>query len=201
MLKCALLCLPREVRDVIYAHTLPERLRLVSQGRKESFDFYESSGLLLANHQVRREALDALERQLATTTITATHNAVLPPLRSPEYANLRQKIENLVVQISCRKRNLPYFALSPQRGWWSQEDLSLIRQELPSLRYITFKITWEPNEASTVLWRRAKEHMVTVLRRMVGGEEFWDGWDVDSQIIDATRWKNEWSGIVLVRKH
>jgi hypothetical protein len=201
MLKCALLCLPREVRDIIYAHALPERLRLVSRSCKESLDFYESSGVLLANHQIRREALDALERQLATTTIIATYDAHLPPLRSPEYANLRQKIQNLIIQISCRKRNLSYFALSPQHGWRSQEDLYLIRQELPSLRYITFEITWEPNEASTVLWRRAKEHMVMVLKRMVGGEEFWDGWDVDSQIIDATRWKSAWSGVVAVKKH
>lgn len=200
MLECALLCLPREIRDVIYAYALPERLQLRSRHCKESLSFYESNGLLLANHQIRKEANEALERQLPIKHIIFAHDAHLPPLQSPDYFDIRRKIQNLVIALSCRKHEFPAFALLPQTGWHADVKLYQIRKEFPSLRQVTFEITWQPKDTYTVLLPRRKEEMVMGLRKLVGGGIIWDAWDLEYQIRDATRWKNAWSGVIVATK-
>ena len=195
-----LLSLPRELRDIVYSYYLPERLQLGPAGCESSITFYDDHGLLLASHQLGDEALDAFYRLLPTTTIVATRTVRVPFLTSPEYAHFRRKIVNLAYRAEYRKRNLHHFSLSRMSDRHTNLTLPRILESMPSLRKITCEITWEPGQSPTVLLPRIKSSVLTELRRVTIDQDPPLGWDVECQVRDTTRWKNDWSGLVILRK-
>jgi hypothetical protein len=195
-----LLSLPRELRDLVYSYILSDRIQLVQAACDRSLAFYDTNGMFLANHQLRNEALDTFYRLLPEMTVVAPGDAQAPFLSSPRQARLRETTQNLVIQTTYRKRNLNYFALSPMCNQKTNLYISHILQSMPALRKVTCEVAWEPREPPAVLLPRIREQVLTVLRWMTLGDEMPVGWHVECQIRDATRWKNEWSGVVILRK-
>jgi hypothetical protein len=197
------LTLPRELRDLIYAHILPEKLYLVAPDPLSSRTLYTSNGILLTSRALRAEALSALQRLLPTTTIVATQHARVPPLSlSTECGDIRRNIENLVILMSCEKLKIREFSLLPTAGWHTKAEFSEVLEAMPGLKEVTFEISWSPVDAYTLLWPSHKTRMLEVLRGVVGGEAFWENreWEVDARVRDATRWRNNWGGVVVMTK-
>jgi hypothetical protein len=195
-----LLSLPRELRDLIYSYILPVRIQLVHAACERSLAFHDTNGILLASQQLRSEALDAFYRLLPETTVLALQDAQAPFLVSPRQARLREMTQNLVIQTTYQKRNLHYFALSPMCNQKTDLYISHILKSMPALRKITCEVAWEPREPPAVLLPRIREQVLTVLRWITLGNDTPMGWDVECKIRDATRWKNDWSGLVILRK-
>jgi hypothetical protein len=193
--------LPRELRDIVYQYVISERVQLVQPGCKDSL---ESNGILLANHQLREEYLYTLRTILPATTVVLHRHPgdnSYSVLASPAYTGFRQNITNLIVRLPFRKRNVNFFSLLRKSEQHTDIYIRRLLDCMPALRIVTCEITWEPNYAQTVLLPRIRERMVDELRRAsIGPEELLEGWHVECQIRDATRWKNEWSGAVILTK-
>jgi hypothetical protein len=200
MASTSLLSLPRELRDLIYSFILPERIQLVQAGSESSVSFYDTNGILLASRQLRDEALDALYRLLPSTTILAPRDARVPFFGCTEYGGLGRRTHNFVIHMSYSRRNSNVFALSHKSHGHTNLYVSHVIQSMPALRVVTCEITWEPRESSAVLLPSIREHILVELKRVIVGHHTPVGWDVDCQIRDATRWKNERSGVVILRK-
>jgi hypothetical protein len=185
--------LPRELRDIIYSYVLPEHIKLI-----EGWD--ESLGLLLASHRLRSEMLDAFYTRLPHMTIISpnTAPALLPD--SPNYTLLRQKTEKLVVQRSVEKRNQPNFALMPIAGQHATWLPPQIFQCMPALREVTYEITWDSKGSPSVLLPSLKDSVLRELKNVTLSQGSLTGWDVECRIVDITRWRIEWSGIVVLKK-
>jgi hypothetical protein len=199
MSRVGILDLPRELRDMIYSYILPDRIQLLSPGSEGSLP----SGILLANQQFRLETLHAFSRLLPQTTVVVRREPgdgghVRPT--SLSHNGLRDKIVKLVVRLPFRKRNVRFFSLLRRSEECTDVYIRRLLDSMPALREVTCEVTWEPNHAPTVLLPRTKEHMLEELRRATVGQDDVVGWDVECRIRDATRWKNEWSGVVILMR-
>jgi hypothetical protein len=183
--------LPRELRDIIYFHTLPDRIILIQE------DCHKSLGLLLASHQLRSEILDALNRALPRITIVipCTARALLP---SSDF--LRQRTQKLVVNSVVKKCDVRDFVLEPVTGGAAMLHCAKAIHCMPALREVMYNITWNNTSSPSVLLPSLKNRMISELRRVTVGEEELVGWSVECRIKDATRWKIGWSGVVILRK-
>jgi hypothetical protein len=192
--------LPRELRDLIYSYTIPDRIQLLQMNSKESLDFHNTNGVLLASHQLRNEALDAFYRLLPTTTILAPRNSQISFLSSPQHTRLRLETQILVIETTYRKRNLAYFALSPLSIQQTNLYISYLLQSMPALRHVTCEVAWEPSEPPAVLLPCVREEVLAVIQWVTLRNDTPEGWDVECQIRNAARWKNEWRGVVILRR-
>ena len=91
--------IPLELRLMIINLVLPDRIRLVPRGSKESAEFIKTHGLFFSNHELRRNALDELKRQMPKTTfITAMESArrYQIPSECPPWLS---QVQNLVIEV------------------------------------------------------------------------------------------------------
>jgi hypothetical protein len=195
-----LLRLPRELRDLVYSYIIPDRIQLAQMNTKESLEFYNTNGFFLASHQLRDEALDAFYRLLPTTTIIAPRDTQTSVLSSPQETRLLQETQVLVIRTTYRKRNLPYFDLNSISTRQTNLYISRILQSMPALRHITCEVAWEPSDPPAVLLPRVREEVLAVIRWVTLRGDVPVGWDVECQIRNQTRWKNEWSGVVILKR-
>ncbi|KAH7081811.1 hypothetical protein BKA63DRAFT_405812 [Paraphoma chrysanthemicola] len=196
-----LLNLPRELRDLIYPYVLPDRLRLVPKSCDQSISFHKTNGILLTTQQLRSEAIEALYRLFPSTTIVASCDVFHSILSSPYQSRMRQKIVNLVLKRTYRKRNLPYSVFSLASN--DIDDPSLIRASLatmPSLQLVVCELAWAPNHAPALLLPRTRECIIEECRRVTVGSRDLAGWRIDCMVKDKARWRNEWSGIVILTR-
>jgi hypothetical protein len=173
--------LPRELRDLIYSYTTLDRIQLVQMSSKGSLDFYNTNGLLLANHQLRDEALDAFYRLLPRTIILAPRNAQISFLSSPQHTPLRLETQMLVIKTTYRKRNLAFFALSSLSNQQTNLYLSHLLQSMPALCYVTCEVSWEPSEPPAVLLPCVREEVLAVIRWVTLRNDTPEGWDIECQ--------------------
>ena len=198
-----ILDLPRELRDVIYSYVLPHRIQLVPPGSDRSLDLWSTHGILLANRQLRLEALHAFSRLLPQTTVVVQREpndgGHVAPI-SPLHTAFRDKIKVLITRLPFRKRNVQFFSLLRRSEEYTDLYLRRLLDSMPALEEVTCEVTWEPNHAPTILLPRIREHMLEELRRATIGQDALAGWGVECQIKDATRWRNEWSGVVVLTR-
>jgi hypothetical protein len=183
--------LPRELRDMIYFHTLSDRIILVQE------DCDKSLGLLLASHQLRSETLDALNRSLPRITI------VVPCTARALFSGsdfLRQRTRKLVIQRVVKRCDLWDFVLEPVNSSTAALHCAKVFECMPALREVMYEISWDNTSGPSVLLPSLKERMISELRRVTVGEDEVAGWGVECRIKDATRWKIGWSGVVILRK-
>jgi hypothetical protein len=185
--------LPRELRDIIYRHVLPAYITLVEGWER-------NLGLLLVSHRLRSEMLDAFYTRLPHMTIISpnTAPALLPD--SPNYTLLRQKIEKLVIQRGVEKQIRTDFTFVPITGQQATWLPPQIFQCMPALREITYEITWDSKGSPSVLLPSLKDSVLRELRNVTLGQDRLIGWDVECRIVDTTRWRIEWSGVVVLKK-
>jgi hypothetical protein len=195
-----LLSLPRELRDLIYAHVLPERMELAVAGRESSFSFFETNGVLLTNHQLRREAEETFWRLLPTTTVVISAWARMHFLVSPKYAQLRRLTQYLVVQTEHTKCSTRTFEFEDVPDPNTKSCLENLVQSMPALRQLTCEVRWQPNNTPSLLLPHDKNDMLHAIRRVTIGNRSMTGWDVECYIVDATRWNKEWSGVVVIKR-
>ncbi|KAH8724414.1 hypothetical protein GQ44DRAFT_278120 [Phaeosphaeriaceae sp. PMI808] len=149
MAEINLMCLPRELRDLIYAYILPKHIRSAQPSCRVSWKFANINGILLVNHQLRSESLEAFYRNLSQATIVAPSDACVPSLTLPTYARLRNKIQNFVFQWMYGRRKTQTFSLKPTSSGETGRYLSRVIRSLPALQWVTCEITREPRESST----------------------------------------------------
>jgi hypothetical protein len=200
MARAHFLSLPRELRDLIYSYIIPDRIHLVEANTKESLDFHNVNGFLLANHQLRDEALDTFYRLLPTTTILAPPDTQISFLSSPHQTRLLLETQILVTRTTYIKQNLPHFALLSISNRQRHLYLSRVLQSMPALRHVTCEVVWEPSDPPAVLLPRVKEEVLAAIRWITLQDATPEGWDVECQIRNETRWKNEWSGVVILKR-
>jgi hypothetical protein len=194
------LSLPRELRDLVYSYIIPDRIQLAQANTKESLDFYNTNGFFLASHQLRNETLHAFYRLLPTTTIIAPRDAQTSFLSSPQQTRLLQEMQILVIRTTYRKRNLAYFALSSLSNQQTNLYISRILGSMPALRHVTCEVAWEPSDPPAVLLPGVREEVLAVIRWVTFHDDVPVGWDVECLIRNETRWKNEWSGVVILKR-
>lgn len=96
---------------------------------------------------------------------------------------------------------MDYFSLSHDMGWNMQDLQKRILDDMPSLQQITFEVSWDPRQTSSVLLHHERLSIVNELQHIVLKDEtLWDGWVIDVEVKDATRWKIEWSGVIVLRR-
>ncbi|KAF2134359.1 hypothetical protein P153DRAFT_380176 [Dothidotthia symphoricarpi CBS 119687] len=181
MAEHSLLGLPRELRDMIYSLVLPKRVRLARRASTKSHAFYDNHGILLVNHQLRAEALDAL---LPHTTFIISADEDSRTLETRDCPN-RARMKNLLIKVWCKKRNLHDFALSHVSGLWSTTTLGDLHVTLPGLEKVVFDLSWKV-EAPWCSWtRHTREWMLQYLRDSVEAQRIWTGWDADYALDDS----------------
>ncbi|KAH7410478.1 hypothetical protein DE146DRAFT_645062 [Phaeosphaeria sp. MPI-PUGE-AT-0046c] len=196
-----LLSLPRELRDIIFEHAVPKRIELIHSSYEENVNFFNNNGILLANQQLRNEAIEAVYRGPYTTIIWSRKSRI-PFLVCPDYLRLRQNVQKLVLRTEYRKLARTRHILALRRNECLDDGLSLMHiiQCMPALREIVCEISWTPCVTASVLLPNAKEIMTAQLRRAtIGGEEV-VGWELEDRIVDSTRWMKNWSGLLIARK-
>lgn len=192
--------LPRELRDIIYLYSLPNRIQLVRPGH--SLDAWSGLGLLLVSRQIRLEALHAVFRLLPQTTVVIqrkpTYGMDDDPLArlSPLQTAFRSKIVHLVLRLPFRKQSLPYFSLQSESEEHTNAYMRRLIHSMPALREVTCEVTWEPNRATTIMFPGIRSDMITEIKNVTLGYAPLPGWVGECHIRDATRWRNGWSGIV-----
>jgi hypothetical protein len=200
--------LPRELRDVIYVFVIPE-VNLTGpriKGQDRIPNFFSTNGILLANHQMRREAKETFWRLLPSTTVTIAPKTHMYCLISPAYARLRRTTQYLVVQMEQYNHRLPIFTLAestPQMRFPLDNTkgyIAHIIRVMPALRQVTCDIEWKPHNTPSVLLPRERDDMLRELRRVTTGGDPMIGWEVKCYIVDATRWKKECSGGVRFKR-
>jgi hypothetical protein len=196
MAESHLLSLPRELRDIIYAHVLPERVKLTDAGCERSPSFFDANGIFLASQQFRREATETFWRLLPRTTIVISRQSHIPFLGSSQYSRLRRHTQSLVIQMAYIKRNSPIFELEQLSYRSSKSYLGNFFQSMPALQQLTCEIKWQPNDTPSILLPGDRSDMLREIRRVTIGEGSMIFWDIECYIVDATRWNKEWSGVV-----
>jgi DNA polymerase elongation subunit (family B) len=206
MVKTHFLEFPRELRDLIYLYVLPEvdLTKLPTKGLDGTSTFIHTNGVLLANHQLRREAKEIFWRLLPNTTVTLAPAVHIHCLNSPAYARLRRETQFLVVRMEQYNRRLPAFTLTEPGTCvmrYATDNtngfLLHIFRVMPALRHVTCDIEWKPNNAPSILLPRERNDMLRELRRVTIRDDPMIGWDVECYIVDATRWKKECKGGVI----
>jgi hypothetical protein len=195
-----LLTLPRELRDLILTYVLPKRIKLI-HARPDAPDFYNTNGILLANQQLRIEAIEAFYRSLPSTTIIFSRESRVPFLGAPSYARLRQHIHHLVLQTSYIKReDVRYFTLRRISDHRTKDLLAHVITCMPKLRQVDVEVRWLPAEAGSVLLPGTRGAMMFEIRVVtIGGYEV-QGWEVDFGVVDESRWRRKWWGWVGLKK-
>jgi hypothetical protein len=185
--------LPRELRDIIYSYVLPEHIKL-AEGWEGSL------GLLLVSHRFRSETLDAFYTRLPQMTIVSPNTALTVLPGSPKYTLLWQKTEKLLVQRSMEKRNQPDFAFMPIASQHADWHPPQIFQCMPALREVTYEIAWDSRGSPSILLPSLKDRVLRELKETTLGQNSLIGWDVECRIVDSTRWRIEWSGVVALKR-
>lgn len=200
MTEPALLHLPRELRDIIFTHILPTRIKLIKADPERTSTFFTTNGIFLTNHQLRSEALAVLYRQLHITTLVAPRQSLFHLLENPRAAYLRDSIQDLVIQREYIECGLRYFKLRPASHEGAELPLTRIIKPMCALRRLTCEISWRAFHAPSVLLPGTRNLMVGEFLMITTGEEKLVGWKVDCKVVDMTRWKKEMSGIVVLEK-
>jgi hypothetical protein len=200
--------LPRELRDVVYEYVIPD-VNLTwprNKGQDRTPNFFTTNGILLANHQLRRESKETFWRLLPKTTVTIAPKTHMYCLISPAYARLHRTTQDLVVQMEQYNHCLPTFTLAestPQTGFPLDDSkgyMAHIFRVMPALRQVTCEVEWKPHNTPSVLLPRERDDMLRELRRVTTGGDPMIGWEVECYIVDATRWKKECSGCVRFKR-
>lgn len=194
--------LPRELRDMTYAYVLPSTMQLVTPGCDSALEFSNKNGILLANRQTRDEALEALHRSPPSVTIVTHHNALLSRLVSPDCIMFRQKIVTLIVRTEYGLEEFPHphYFLRRKSEEHTKIYIHRVIESMSALQHITCEVGWLPNQPPAVLLPLARAHMLGQIRAATLGFDPFTDWVVECHVRHATRWRNEWSGIVLLIK-